>query len=90
MKSITRKEIVYLADKLVQGDMPVSLETKFGRKLDKYADNPDALSAIQKRLEDATKIKKQLERTTGKSHETILSTMPSKRVEDLLKQPFLM
>jgi HD superfamily phosphodiesterase len=83
---INEKEIVYLADKLVQGNMPISLEEKFGNKLKKYADNPEALSGIQKRLNDAIKIKKKLESATGRSLQTILSTPLSKPVGDLLNQ----
>jgi len=48
--------IVYLADKLVQGETRVSLETRFSAALDRFAGDPSALAGVQRRLDAARAI----------------------------------
>jgi putative nucleotidyltransferase with HDIG domain len=42
--------VVYLADKLVQGETRVSLETRFAPALERFANDPSALAGVQRRL----------------------------------------
>lgn len=69
----TEAEVVYLADKLVQGDIPVSLSGRFEHKLAKYGHDPSARAAILKRRTDAEAIAKRIERAVGNSFESIMA-----------------
>ena len=66
-RSPNAAEIVYLADKLVQGDQRVDLETRFDRKLSKYGHDPEARAAIARRKADALHIQDRIQNITGKS-----------------------
>ena len=57
--------VVYLADKLVQGESRVSLETRFGSALDRFANDPSALAGVQRRLDSARAIRAALEARIG-------------------------
>ncbi|MCF8480375.1 MAG: NTP transferase domain-containing protein [Rhodospirillum sp.] len=48
--------VVYLADKLIIGEAPVSLEDRFAPALTRFAQNPAALEGVQRRLSDARAI----------------------------------
>ena len=48
--------IVYLADKLVQGETRVSPETRFAPGLDRFAGDPSALAGVRRRLASARAI----------------------------------
>ena len=48
--------VVYLADKLVQGETRVSLETRFAPALDRFAGDPSALAGVRRRLASARAI----------------------------------
>jgi putative nucleotidyltransferase with HDIG domain len=65
-------EVVYLADKLVQGTRAVSLEKRFRERLERYARNPKASAAIASRQTTALKIKRRLEQRLGRSLECLL------------------
>jgi CTP:molybdopterin cytidylyltransferase MocA len=71
-KTISEKEVVFLADKLVQGNRTVDLHSRFKDKLRRYASDPDIFSIISGRLQSALKIKHQLEHLTGKSIESMI------------------
>lgn len=58
-------EILYLADKLVQGNVPVTLEERFSKTMGRLAGNPGALAAAEKRLRDAEHIKARVESLLG-------------------------
>ena len=66
-KSISEREVVFLADKLVQGSRMVDLELRFKTKMKQYASDPDIFSMINDRLQSALMVKHQLEQLTGKS-----------------------
>ncbi|MFW5855113.1 MAG: DVU_1551 family NTP transferase [Thermodesulfobacteriota bacterium] len=70
-------EIVYLADKLVQGDQRVDPEARFERKSAKYGHDPDARAAIARRKADALHIQDRIQGITGKSVSVILDAAPS-------------
>jgi CTP:molybdopterin cytidylyltransferase MocA len=46
---IDERAILFLADKMVKQDKPVSIESKFKGSEEKFRDNPEALEAISKR-----------------------------------------
>jgi hypothetical protein len=60
-------EVVYLADKLVQGTRAVSLEERFREKSERYARNPKASAAIASRHATALKIIRRFEQRLGRS-----------------------
>jgi len=78
---ISAREIVYLADKLVQGDQIVLMEKRFREKMEHYANVPKASAAIELRFANAFKIKQRLETIVGKPHNLILAE-PSERNEN--------
>lgn len=55
-EKISEKEVVYLADKLVQGDISISIEEKYNKKKEFYKNDKAALLAIEKREKQAMKI----------------------------------
>ena len=57
--------VVYLADKLVQGETRVSLETRFAPGLDRFAGDPSALAGVRRRLASARAIAKAVEARIG-------------------------
>jgi CTP:molybdopterin cytidylyltransferase MocA len=71
-KSISEKEVVFLADKLVQGSRMVDLELRFKTKMKQYASDPDVISIINGRLQSARTVKHQLEQLTGQSIESMI------------------
>lgn len=64
-------EIVYLADKLVQGDQRVPLAERFDRKLEKYGKDPAARAAITRRRDNALTIRRRIETILKQSIEKI-------------------
>ncbi len=71
-QSVDESELVYLADKCSHNDRLVSLEERFSRALKKFADQPEILTAVAKRLQDARLIKNRLEDALRISLEEIL------------------
>ena len=57
--------VVYLADKLVQGETRVSLETRFAPGLDRFAGDPSALAGVRRRLASARAIFEAIEARIG-------------------------
>ncbi|WP_035272968.1 DVU_1551 family NTP transferase [Desulfogranum japonicum] len=64
---LTEKELVHLADKVVRGSQLVKVAERFGEKMEIFKDDPLAVQAIQKRMEQALTIKKAVEALTEKS-----------------------
>jgi putative nucleotidyltransferase with HDIG domain len=73
---IEEKELLYLVDKLVQGDQAVPLESRLREMKEIYTDDLAALKAIELRFRNALLIQQKLEATTGKSLEAILKQIP--------------
>jgi putative nucleotidyltransferase with HDIG domain len=69
---VTEAEVVYLADKLIEGDRLVPLSVRFERKLAKYGNDPSARAVILKRRTDAEVIVKRMEHATGISFQAIM------------------
>jgi putative nucleotidyltransferase with HDIG domain len=57
--------VVYLADKLVRGEIRVSLEARFSAALDRFANDPSALAGVQRRLDCARAIRAAVEARIG-------------------------
>jgi len=69
---IDEYSIVYLADKMVQGDQVVSLEKRLLNKLLQYKDNATAQAIISKRLDHARIVKQNIEQVLQLNLEEIL------------------
>jgi putative nucleotidyltransferase with HDIG domain len=63
--SINAGEIVYLADKMMQGDRYVPLEERCETRLKLQADNPEACRAVADRFKNAIIIRERLESLLG-------------------------
>jgi hypothetical protein len=62
---ISAGEIVYLADKMLQGVRYIPLEERFEARLKLYADNPEACRAVTERFKNAMIIRARLESLPG-------------------------
>jgi molybdenum cofactor cytidylyltransferase len=71
-KAITEKEIVFLADKLVNGTRIVGLKSRFDRVIKRYGSEPDVLASIKDRLGSALKIQHRVEQLAGRPLEAIV------------------
>jgi hypothetical protein len=72
----TEAEVVYLADKLVRGDVLVPLAVRFEHKLAKYGHDPSARAAILNRMANAEAIIRRIEQSVGKSFQEIMDGFP--------------
>jgi broad specificity phosphatase PhoE/CTP:molybdopterin cytidylyltransferase MocA len=70
--SMDESDLVYLADKFVKGDLPVSLEQRFDGPMKKFAARSEVIKAVQRRLDDARTLKERLEKTLGVCVEDIV------------------
>jgi CTP:molybdopterin cytidylyltransferase MocA/HD superfamily phosphodiesterase len=71
-RSLSEKEVVCLADKLVMGAKRVSLEQRFERILEKWKDDDRECAAIRRRLQNIHAIQRAVEDITGQTIEKIL------------------
>ena len=69
-EQIGERDVVCFADKLVQGNCVVPLETRFQRRLDHYADDPKARAAIEKKLSNAKRLRRRIETALGEPIES--------------------
>ncbi len=60
--SITEKEVVYLADKLVMGSERAPLERRFKCAMERYGGEPEAAESIRNKFAQALIIEKKVER----------------------------
>jgi molybdenum cofactor cytidylyltransferase len=67
--------ILFLADKLVEGDRPSSLKIRFDRKMAKYGADPRAGRAIARRRQAAETILAAVEKRTGRTMAAILTAV---------------
>ena len=73
-------QIVYLADKLVDGDRLVGVARRFDRALEKFKADPAAMAAIGRRLAVAHRIQERVEAATGRPIEAIIDGAGAKAV----------
>ncbi len=71
--SVSEAEVVFLADKLVRGDRPCSIEQRFQAKMKKYGDRPEVRDGILRRQENARRIMQRIEAITGQTVEALSS-----------------
>lgn len=71
--AITAADLLFLADKLMEGERFVPLETRFRRQLERHADDLQAFANITKRLESARKVQRSVEARLGLSVADLLS-----------------
>jgi CTP:molybdopterin cytidylyltransferase MocA len=64
-RRVDERVVVHLADKLVQGEERVSLETRFAPAMTRFADNPAALAGAKRRLANAQAISRAVEARIG-------------------------
>ena len=66
------KEVVYLADKLIQGHRSVDLNTRFDDKLKRHGDDPTKHAAISRRRDQALAVKARIDAQLGHPLQTVL------------------
>ena len=72
-RPVDEAQVVYLADKLVDGDRCTDLERRFSRQMEKHNGNLRAVEAIARRLDSARYIKAKVERMTSRSIEAVIA-----------------
>lgn len=77
---LTEQEIVFLADKLFQGNTPVSLDQRYGKTLERWKDDPEAVAAITARLARAKDLLQRYEQESGISVPEHLPTLMAREL----------
>jgi molybdenum cofactor cytidylyltransferase len=62
---LDERSILYLADKLVQEDRPVTLEQRFGKSISQFGNKPEILSKISRRWETAQVLQDKITKITS-------------------------
>jgi hypothetical protein len=70
---IEAAELLFLADKLVQGDRFVSLATRFRPRLERHAHEPMVLANVMRRLDNALVVQQRVEARLGTPIDTLFS-----------------
>jgi molybdenum cofactor cytidylyltransferase len=70
---IDAAQVVFLADKVVEGERYADLDHRFNRKLEKFARDRNAAQAVERRWENARLIRDKVEKMTGRSIEAIVA-----------------
>lgn len=73
LEPIGEGEVVYLADKMTQGDRYVPLEERFAARMKRHADDPEACQAVAERLKNALIIQRRIESRLGRPLQEILT-----------------
>jgi molybdenum cofactor cytidylyltransferase len=86
-QSIREQDVVFLADKLVEGDQVVDLEERHQKKLDECATDERVCEAIAARLANSLRLKRKLESLLDNPIESVLAEPPeenyAQQIEDL-------
>ena len=64
-------QVVYLADKLVQGTQVVGLDARFAARFERWAGDPDALEGVRER-EEAQRVLRRVEQVLGAPIDEVL------------------
>ena len=72
LQRLTEVEVVFLADKLVSGDRPVTVNSRYEEKLTLYSGDPESCRAIRRRMKNGIRVKELVERQCGKTLNQIL------------------
>jgi CTP:molybdopterin cytidylyltransferase MocA len=79
--------IVYLADKLVQGDCLVSIDERFRGALERFGADPVVGQVVQGRLQNARAIAGAVERITGAKLQELVEGERARRAEQRSRRP---
>ena len=74
---ITEKEVLYLADKLIQGESVVELEKRLESKLSQLAENIEGRMAAEKRIRTAMQIQHAIEKIIGENINDLIAPKPA-------------
>ena len=74
---ITEKEVLYLADKLIQGESVVELEKRLESKLSQLAENIEGRIAAEKRIRTAMQIQHAIEKIIGENINDLIAPKPA-------------
>ena len=74
-ESVGAAEVLYLADKLVQGAQRVTLTERFGATMERHCHEPAIIERIADRLKTAIIIQKRLEAVLGRSMSEVIDTV---------------
>jgi molybdenum cofactor cytidylyltransferase len=66
-------EVIYLADKLVQGEQLLPLEERFRKKMERHAGEPDIFHNVSTRFRTAREIRRRIESRLGRTLEEALT-----------------
>lgn len=69
---LSEPELVFLADKMVQGQSAISITDRFAARLEAHKDDRQACRSIRHRLKQALLIKNKVEKILGRPVETVL------------------
>ena len=69
---LSEVQVVYLADKLVHGDVPMTLERRFRMQRAKMGSDLKAHAAMERRYGDAVQIRNKVEQAAGRALTTLL------------------
>ncbi|HEX2768307.1 MAG TPA: NTP transferase domain-containing protein [Geobacteraceae bacterium] len=72
-ETINVGEVLYLADKMLQGERPLSPAERFHAKMERYAGDPGILDIITGRLETALAIQRRIETKVGRPLAEVIS-----------------
>ncbi len=75
-------DLLYLADKLVDGSRVMSLESRFSRPLERYTHDPLVVASILRRLESARTIQRRVETYAGCALDAIFANFTDGVVPD--------
>lgn len=65
LESLNESVIVYLADKMMAKNVPVTVEERFAPKRERFKGNPKALFSLEKRYQKAKRAEKMAEELVG-------------------------
>ena len=65
-------QMVYLADKLVQGSSVVGLDARFAARLDRFTGDPEARAAVLERKDEAVRVLRRVEQVLGAPVDEVL------------------
>jgi molybdenum cofactor cytidylyltransferase len=69
---VSAGEVIYLADKMMQGDRFVSLEERFAERIKLHADDQELNRAVAERLTNARFIRQRMESRLGRPIHDVL------------------
>jgi len=71
-RKINETAVIFLADKLIREDRPANLAERFQKKMDRYAEIPEAKDAVRRRFLQASLVKRAVEDIIGMNVEELV------------------